>query len=161
MQDTVPSSAPSSFNKDDPPPQAPSVRVLTRSRDRMVGGVAAGVGEYFDVDPTIIRLALVLATLLSGGVVLLAYVVLWVIMPDPPASALLVSGQTGVPQATPGVRNSNGAFILGVILIGIGGIALMSQFPMFHMIGSGLARIWWPSMLILIGAVLVLSRARD
>ncbi len=161
MQDTVPSSAPSSFNTDEPPPQAPPVRVLTRSRDRMIGGVAAGIGEYFDVDPTIIRLGLVLATLLSGGIVLLAYVVLWVIMPDPPASALLASGQTGAPAGASIGRNTNGAFILGIILIAVGGIALMSQFPMFHLIGSGLARIWWPSMLILIGAVLVLSRARD
>ncbi len=160
MQDTIPSSAPS-FGTDEPPPQAPPVRVLTRSRDRMLGGVSAGIGDYFDIDPTIVRLGIVLATLLSGGIVLVAYVALWIIMPEPPAAALLAS--SGASQAAPPARvgNRNGAFILGVFLIAIGGIALMSQFPMFHLIGSGLARIWWPSMLILVGAVLILARARD
>lgn len=157
MQDTV--SAPPIAH--DETPQAPPARALTRSRDRMLGGVAAGLGEYFDIDPTLVRLGIVLATLLSGGIVLVAYIALWIIMPEPPAALLLAAPEAGARPATTGPRNSNGAFILGVILIAIGGIALMSQFPMFHLIGSGLARIWWPSMLILVGTVLILARARD
>jgi phage shock protein C len=63
---------------------------LHRSRDeKMVGGVCGGLAEYFGVDPTIVRLLLVIVTLLGGAGVLL-YVVLWVIMPlaptPPPAS---------------------------------------------------------------------------
>lgn len=55
---------------------------LTRSyHNRQLAGVCGGIGESFGVDPTLIRLALVLFTLLGGAGVLL-YLVLWVIMPD-------------------------------------------------------------------------------
>ncbi len=161
MQDTVQGSPPTaSFNTDEPPPpQAPPVRVLTRSRDRMLGGVAAGLADYFDIDPTIVRLGLVLTALLSGGIVLVAYIALWIIMPEPPATQLLnATGASPAGPASPPVRGGNGALILGVILVAVGGVALMSQFPMFQMIGWGLARIWWPTMLILVGMALILAR---
>jgi phage shock protein C len=43
------------------------IKKLTRSsHDRMVGGVAGGLGEYFGIDPTLVRVGFVVATLLSG-----------------------------------------------------------------------------------------------
>jgi phage shock protein C len=59
---------------------------LHRSRtEKMVGGVCGGLAEYFAVDPTLVRAIWVVFTLL-GGAGLLAYIILWVIMPlDPPA----------------------------------------------------------------------------
>lgn len=55
---------------------------LTRSiNDRQLAGVCGGVAEYFGVDSTIIRLALVLFTLLGGAGVIL-YIILWLIMPE-------------------------------------------------------------------------------
>jgi phage shock protein C len=51
-------------------------RILTRSSsDRMIGGVAGGLGEYFGIDPVIVRVGFVVATLLSG-VGAVAYVAL-------------------------------------------------------------------------------------
>jgi phage shock protein PspC (stress-responsive transcriptional regulator) len=66
-------------------------RRLYRSRDeKMIGGVCGGLAEYFNVDPTLVRLIWVIITLVGGAGVLL-YVVLWVIMPlsppPPPAPA--------------------------------------------------------------------------
>ncbi len=54
---------------------------LTRSNDRMVAGVAAGLAEYFDIDPVIARLAFVALSLL-GGPGLILYIIMWVIMPE-------------------------------------------------------------------------------
>ena len=55
---------------------------LTRSKkDRMIAGVCGGIAEYFDIDPTLVRLALVLITLM-GGAGILAYIVAWIIMPE-------------------------------------------------------------------------------
>jgi phage shock protein PspC (stress-responsive transcriptional regulator) len=64
---------------------------LYRSRDeKIIGGVCGGLGEYLNVDPTIIRIALVLITLF-GGAGIIAYLVLWVVVPlappPPPASS--------------------------------------------------------------------------
>jgi phage shock protein C len=58
-------------------------RQLRRSQaDRKIGGVCAGVGEYFGVDPTLVRVAAVIATVLTGGAFILAYLIAFVIMPD-------------------------------------------------------------------------------
>ncbi|HEY5529193.1 MAG TPA: PspC domain-containing protein [Thermoleophilia bacterium] len=56
-------------------------RRLYRSRtEKMIAGVCGGVAEYFNTDPTIVRLLWVLITLLGGAGVLL-YIVLWIVMP--------------------------------------------------------------------------------
>ena len=55
---------------------------LTRSNnDVMVAGVAAGLAEYLDIDPVLVRLLFVLLTL-SGGHGILVYLILWLIMPQ-------------------------------------------------------------------------------
>jgi len=59
---------------------------LYRGKDVMLGGVASGLAEYFDLDPTIVRLLFVLIGFVSGGFpAVLVYLVLWAIMPRNPA----------------------------------------------------------------------------
>ncbi len=63
-------------------------KTLYRSREqRMISGVCGGIGAYFNVDPTIIRLAWVLLSFFFslgiGG--LLAYIICAVIIPEEPA----------------------------------------------------------------------------
>ncbi len=56
-------------------------RRLYRSRtEKMIAGVCGGIAEYFNIDPTIVRLIWVLITLLGGAGVLL-YIILWIVMP--------------------------------------------------------------------------------
>jgi phage shock protein C len=52
-------------------------------RERMLGGVAAGVADYFDVDPTIVRLVFVLS-IFAGGAGIIAYIIMWIIVPQGP-----------------------------------------------------------------------------
>ena len=57
---------------------------LYRSRqNRMLCGVCGGIGEYFNIDPTLVRLGLVLLCCTGSG--LLAYIVAAIIIPDSPA----------------------------------------------------------------------------
>lgn len=57
---------------------------LYRSRDKkLICGVCAGIGEYFNIDPTVIRLAFALFTCM-GGSGILAYLIASVIMPPKP-----------------------------------------------------------------------------
>lgn len=57
---------------------------LYRSRsERMLAGVCGGIGVYFDIDPTVIRLLFVLFALVIGGGVLL-YIILLIIVPLEP-----------------------------------------------------------------------------
>lgn len=58
------------------------VRQLRRSRsNRNLAGVCAGIAEYFGWDPTLVRVAWVLLTLLGGSGFLL-YLIFWVVMPE-------------------------------------------------------------------------------
>jgi phage shock protein PspC (stress-responsive transcriptional regulator) len=52
--------------------------------DKMVGGVCSGLGHYFDIDTTLVRVAFVVLAMLGGGG-LLGYVILWLVLdPAPP-----------------------------------------------------------------------------
>ncbi|MFH1055331.1 MAG: PspC domain-containing protein [Candidatus Altiarchaeota archaeon] len=57
---------------------------LFRSREnRILGGVLGGVGEYLNTDPVAVRVAYVIAALLTGvGPLLVGYVILWFIIPE-------------------------------------------------------------------------------
>ncbi|MBL7969098.1 MAG: PspC domain-containing protein [Prolixibacteraceae bacterium] len=56
---------------------------LTRSRDKMLAGVLAGIADYFDIDPTIVRIAYVILSIASVGFPgLLAYIIMWIIIPE-------------------------------------------------------------------------------
>ncbi len=64
----------------------PVYNKLYRSRkDRMIAGVCGGLGEYFCVDPTLIRLVAVLFIFL-GGAAFLVYMILWLLVPLRPES---------------------------------------------------------------------------
>ncbi len=55
---------------------------LTRStNNQMIAGVAAGIANYFNIDSTIVRLIFVV-TALTGGPGILAYLIMWVLMPE-------------------------------------------------------------------------------
>jgi len=57
---------------------------LVRPREgRKLAGVCAGLGEYFDIDPTLIRVLWLLAVIF-GGTGILAYIIAWIVMPEEP-----------------------------------------------------------------------------
>ena len=53
----------------------------------MIGGVCAGIAEYFDIDPTLVRLAFVILIFLGVGLIIFAYIVGLIIIPDRPFSS--------------------------------------------------------------------------
>jgi len=54
--------------------------------DRKIGGICGGLGEYFDKDPTLFRILFIIATLLSFGLGIIAYLLMWLVVPRrPPA----------------------------------------------------------------------------
>ncbi len=53
------------------------------TREAMVGGVCAGLADYLNLDPTIVRLIFILMALL-GGHGILVYLILWLVVPPAP-----------------------------------------------------------------------------
>lgn len=77
MDDTT-----STFTPAPPEPPRPVPRRLVRVRShRMIAGVAAGLGEYFNVDPIVFRLGFVVAAFV-GGLGFIAYGLLWLLTPS-------------------------------------------------------------------------------
>lgn len=70
-------------------------RKLYRSRkERMIAGVCGGLGDYFDIDPTLVRLLFVVATLFGGPMGPLAYLIFMIVVPNE------VEVQPSVPMET-------------------------------------------------------------
>ena len=58
-------------------------KTLTRSKDRILGGVCGGLAEWLGWDPTVVRVVYVLASICSAAFPgILVYLVLWVVMPE-------------------------------------------------------------------------------
>lgn len=56
---------------------------LLRSKNKMIGGVCAGIAEYFDIDPTLVRVLYAVLTIFSAAFPgLLLYIILLILMPQ-------------------------------------------------------------------------------
>jgi len=51
------------------------------SKNKVIAGVCGGIGEYFEIDPTLVRIIWVVFTL-CGGAGLLAYLLIWLFVPQ-------------------------------------------------------------------------------
>ena len=58
-----------------------SKRLTRDTRNKMLGGVCSGIGSYFGVDPTIVRVVWVLLAL-GAGFGVIAYIICWLIIPE-------------------------------------------------------------------------------
>lgn len=145
---------------------------LMRSRtDRMIAGVCGGLGQYFGVDPVIIRLIFVVLAL-TTFITPFLYLILWVIMPEAPAMPPPrydpltgqpvpppVTGQTiGLGGAAPNATSTHGRQrTLGLLLLGIGALVLLNGVGemLSHMLGFDLSDYLLPLLLIGLGVYLL------
>lgn len=79
-------------------------RRLYRSRtDTILGGVAAGVADYLDADPALVRVAWAVLIPLTSGLAFIAYIVGWIVVPEAPAAtAPLVGASSSQSAGAPG-----------------------------------------------------------
>ena len=119
-----------------------AMRRLHRSEtDRVVAGVAGGLGEYFGVDPVWFRVGFVILTV-GGGAGLLIYLIMWLVVKPAPGDYEPGSSASG---------RLTGAVVVGIAFIAVGAIALVNT------VAPSLGRYFWPVVLILGGLALVLG----
>jgi phage shock protein PspC (stress-responsive transcriptional regulator) len=76
------------------------VRTWYRTRyGKMIAGVCAGLAEQFGISVTILRLAFLLSALIGGGVGVIIYVALWVVMPYRPSERAPLEAPRPMPPA--------------------------------------------------------------
>ncbi|TAJ17092.1 MAG: PspC domain-containing protein [Dehalococcoidia bacterium] len=118
------------------PPPGPTPRRLTRSRDdRMIAGVAGGLAEYFDVDPSLVRIALVVLGVMSGGTAVLFYAGAWLVLPEASEPTTPLGAPT-TPTAEAHTearhrrhrrRRRTPGLVWGLLLIGVGALLLARE----------------------------------
>ena len=143
--------------------------------DKMIGGVAGGLAEYFDIDSTLVRVLFIVVVFLGGGGIV-AYIILWIVVPQKPyeipksfeeKANTEDSGKSEFHQSTiegdsftvnsSGVASSitqpnNKQIWIAIILIVIGGLLLLDNLlPRFNFDH------YWPVILIGIGIGLLLK----
>ena len=141
---------------------------LTRSHsDYMIGGVCGGLGQYFAIDATLVRLLFVLLTV-AGGSGVLVYFILWIVIPRedmPHAQTNLDSQEFSRRASQMGQEmqqavqhpNTRAVQFIGIALVVLGLVYLVQNLniPWLAWFNDQLL---WPLVIIAVGALL-LSRA--
>ncbi|HHV47051.1 MAG TPA: PspC domain-containing protein [Tissierellia bacterium] len=122
-------------------------RKLARSsRDRIISGVCGGLGEYFSIDPVIVRIgwAFLSAVKIIPGI--LTYIICAIIIPE--------DYEITDDDYSENISTRNTPLFIGIILIVIGGIMLVDIiFPRFFSVFRLIK--YWPILLILAGIYII------
>jgi len=73
-------------------PQQPVRRLVRTPDDQMIAGVCGGLARYLGVDPTLVRVAVVIGAVFTFPAAIIGYVIAWAIMPSWDASANQLNG---------------------------------------------------------------------
>ena len=146
-------------------------KLYRSSKNKMLGGVAAGLGEYFDIDPTLVRVLFVI-TLFLGGTGIIGYIILWIIVPEEPIVFNKQYGESSETETeTPKQENSFDSkayysaldhqrekrrMIAGFILLGLGILFLADNFIPRIRFGD-----FWPLILIGTGIAILINSKRN
>lgn len=118
-------------------------RLYRSQTNKVVAGVCGGLGDYFEVDPVLVRIICVLL-ILATGFGLLAYIIGWVLIPKRETDA-------NVPEPPKEIRSSSwNKYLPGMIMIGIGIILLVRENWYWFDWSE-----FWPVLLIAVGLVLI------
>jgi len=150
-------------------------KLYRSTTDKMLGGVAGGLADYFDIDSTLVRVLFIVVVFLGGGGII-AYIILWIVVPQKPyeipkssfnqSSSEDESGSnfSSTENKSDSFSVSNGSVAgsmthsnnkqiwVAIVLIVIGGLLLLDNiFPHFNFDH------YWPVILIGIGIGLLLK----
>lgn len=139
---------------------------LYRSRNnRMIAGVAGGLSEYFNIEPTIVRILFLIGALANGGGVFI-YILLIILVPEEPrteTTTTTVEGTNNEPigetepqnrQPAPSSPESNNTRIFGgTILVLLGVLFLLNEVVPALSFGK-----LWPLLLVIIGGLLLFRK---
>lgn len=120
-------------------------KIYRSKQDYILFGVCSGLADYFEVDPTLIRLIFIFLAI--GGVGILLYVILALIMP------LETKQFNDVKMEKTNQKENKRVNRLGIILLIVGGLLLWNQFSPIKIASE----IFWPVAMMVIGLWLVLK----
>ena len=145
--------------------------------NKVIAGVCGGIAEYLQVDPTLVRVFFVIATLMTAGLGFLGYLVLLVMMPLPGKAAPFVSsGASSASSAEPAPGAADTSMVtppvarvddpvtaerrratFGYFLVALGVVFLLANLGTFRIVRWDLV---WPLVFVGAGVLLLAQRVR-
>jgi phage shock protein C len=142
-------------------------RRLVRSRtDTILGGVAAGLADYLNADPALVRIAWAILVPLTSGAALIAYIVAWIVVPEAPPRRADTDGEGADDGSTDAVEPGEepepaaGAEGRAGIVVGVGLIVLGAWFFAREYLPAINWGLIWPLILVGIGVLILVTSAR-
>lgn len=154
-------------------------RLERSTTNKVVAGVCGGIAEYLQIDPTIVRVFFVIATLMTAGLGFLGYLVLLVMMPLPGKPTPFVTSSGTVAAAEPGAAGAdpNATTVttpsivrvedpataerrratFGYFLVALGVVFLLANLGAFRIVRWDLV---WPLVFVGAGVLLLAQRVR-
>ncbi len=145
-------------------------KLYRSEKDKIFGGVCGGLGKFFSVDSTLVRLIFVLL-FIFGGSGLLLYIILWIVIPTESSvndlseenikrnvDEIRDRAKNFAGNIKGGVSNNGSRVLFAYIVVGLGLIFLLSNFGLFDWFRFGKL---WPLILVAIGVAMLLRRDRD
>lgn len=144
-------------------------RLYKSRKNKMISGVCGGIAEYFDVDPTLVRILFIIFSIVWGTAIL-AYIIGAIVMPyrtgeeqEPERTNNHYDSTTSSTEIKP-AKSGTGQLIFGVILVAVGAMVLLEKVYIFH---NFFQWFWWhfddyiiPAALIIIGGALMMRGSR-
>lgn len=122
------------------------------STNKVIAGVCGGVGEYFNIDPVVVRIVWVLLAFIPGGPGFLAYLICALIIPED--DGIIYQNE----NISSGIDTSNTPVFMGIALIIIGGFMLAKViWPQFAFKFVNVFR-YWPLLLIILGLYILYNQ---
>ena len=152
-------------------------RLERSTTNKVIAGVCGGIAEYLQVDPTLVRVFFVIATLITAGLGFLGYLVLLVMMPLPGKAAPFVTNSASTASAPePGSSSADTAVVtppvvrvedpitaerrratFGYFLVALGVVFLLANLGAFRIVRWDLV---WPLVFVGAGVLLLAQRVR-
>lgn len=132
-------------------------KLYRNTQKRVIGGVCAGLGDFLNIDPLLIRIIFILLAL--NGIGLMAYFVMWLVIPAQDSAesgdeAIRANLEDMTSRARDIFGSTSGQAMIGGILIAFGIVFLIKMFV--PAIPDG---IFWPVVLIVVGVGILIRRA--
>lgn len=136
-----------------------SKKLYRSTKDKMIAGVCGGIGEYLELDATLIRLAFILLTFAGGGGVI-AYIVCAIVVPECPSDYIyekekdveVVDKDGNKVEVDPTDKEKKTKQLLGIGLLIVGAMLLFDN--LFAWIDKGII---WAIAIIILGVFLLLK----
>jgi phage shock protein PspC (stress-responsive transcriptional regulator) len=124
------------------------------STNKVIAGVCGGVGEYFNIDPVVVRIVWILLSFMPGAPGLLAYLICALIIPED--DGFIYQDENNGSRT----NTSNTPLFIGLAFIIVGGFMLSKIiWPQFAFKFMNFSK-YWPILLIIFGIYIIINQSK-